>query len=782
MEPNLDEMAIAESRLAASDSAPTGEPRAVAAMDIDLDEGPIEEHVEKGDEGGASMNVAIEERGVETAVLSGVESAPAMARADVPVVLQAQVPPLEETNATMTDIGPQTSNVRAQSPQSRPEQAASASRAADPLSEIANLIQEAQRDHPAPEDAAETMLELSTRTVVTVERIDAVTQVGPEAREELVEATVERVEDRASLSIPLQRASASPSLPEARRPGPTLSSLAALSVSPFASGGELPQVDQLPVPPAQVPNAQHAVPDSASSVNPPSAQVNTIVPAAQLSAATTIPTDYADGETDDAEGETDPGEDVFQTRATGSDAEEEAMNGATAVRPGDPGFTDYLYRVSAKNRGRGRGRGTATASRGSARPRATGPKVQIVEVVLQKYKRLKFKPTANDDVATMLRAPLGLGANDPINPDLAFAPASRVIASASTSGSRSASILPPPPMIDPALMDVPDAGEDGQKQKDQRHRNYDSDEEHAGKRATTFAPKQPRKRVPKPRATANAIVGANRASVPGSSALQASTVPATVPDSVPAETSNSPAAGVPAPADAASSDLPDVHMTDAEHSPADPDQILAEITQPETEAAVGAEQDQPATSAQTGTVQPTANGTTSNRPKAKKRPKKAEQDINEAILSLVSDNGRPIEAATQAEAEAPPAKPKKPRKSKAQKETKAAAAAAADPPQPEPQPEPVVPVLAPRRKLKMEQTWFNPDELPTAVPYPLRYYISPNDGQPIVSWREPEESDAHSNRPEGTLYESGTRVNPAGSVDKPEDRRANTACEFCKFR
>jgi ribonuclease E len=203
------------------------------------------------------------------------------------------------------------------------------------------------------------------------------------------------------------------------------------------------------------------------------------------------------------------------------------------------------------------------------------------------------------------------------------------------------------------------------------------------------------------------------------------------------------------------------------------------------------EKDQPATSAQAEKEQPAANGTASARAKPRKRPKKAEQELNEALLSLASssvgddENGVAAASAQPTEgqevAQAAP-KPKKPRKSKAQKEAEAAAAAEVLASAPAPEPEPVVPVLAPRRKLKMEQTWVIPDELPTAVPYPIRYYVSPNDGQPIVSWREPEEPDAHSNRPEGTLYENGGRVNPAGSVDKPEDRRANTACEFCKYR
>lgn len=165
-----------------------------------------------------------------------------------------------------------------------------------------------------------------------------------------------------------------------------------------------------------------------------------------------------------------------------------------------------------------------------------------------------------------------------------------------------------------------------------------------------------------------------------------------------------------------------------------------------------------------------------------KRPKKAERELNEALLFLAAagEHEAAVPAVAPAEATQEPAKAPKPRK-KAQKKTADSEPAPAEQVL-ELEPEPVVPVVAPRRKLKMEQTWFDPDELPTAVPYPIRYYLSQPAGQPIVSWREPEASDAQSNLPEGTLFENGARVNPTGKVDAPEDRRANTACEFCKYR
>lgn len=178
------------------------------------------------------------------------------------------------------------------------------------------------------------------------------------------------------------------------------------------------------------------------------------------------------------------------------------------------------------------------------------------------------------------------------------------------------------------------------------------------------------------------------------------------------------------------------------------------------------------------------NGATQPLAKARKRPKKAERELNEALLFLANvgdEDETAVAPVAPFEATQELGKASKPRK-KALKKTSDEVASAEQAPAQETQPEPEVLVVAPRRKLRMEQTWFDPDELPTAVPYTIRYYISRPEGQPIVSWREPEAFDAQSNLPEGTLFENGARVNPAGKVDKPKDRRANTACEFCKYR
>ncbi|KAJ9115851.1 hypothetical protein QFC22_004993 [Naganishia vaughanmartiniae] len=184
------------------------------------------------------------------------------------------------------------------------------------------------------------------------------------------------------------------------------------------------------------------------------------------------------------------------------------------------------------------------------------------------------------------------------------------------------------------------------------------------------------------------------------------------------------------------------------------------------------------------------------------RPKKAERELNEALLALATspepeaEGGNAemsVEVTTQPtvhveEDEAtqtPVVLKKKPRKPKA-----AQPAQPVEPIVPVPEEPAEVPALIdekvlsdppPRRKLKMEHSWFDPDQLPTAVPYPLRYYLSTSDGQPIVSWREAEESGAESNKPQGTLYENGFRVNPDSKVDEPADRRANNACEWCRF-
>lgn len=90
--------------------------------------------------------------------------------------------------------------------------------------------------------------------------------------------------------------------------------------------------------------------------------------------------------------------------------------------------------------------------------------------------------------------------------------------------------------------------------------------------------------------------------------------------------------------------------------------------------------------------------------------------------------------------------------------------------------------LQPVRTLKKQQDWFDPDALPVSVPYSMRYYLMPADGTPVVSSAAPEKSGRKSKRPEGTVYEDGCMVNPSGKVDPPVTRRANHACEMCRFR
>lgn len=87
----------------------------------------------------------------------------------------------------------------------------------------------------------------------------------------------------------------------------------------------------------------------------------------------------------------------------------------------------------------------------------------------------------------------------------------------------------------------------------------------------------------------------------------------------------------------------------------------------------------------------------------------------------------------------------------------------------------------PRRYLKMPHEDFYVEDLPVSVPYPIRYYLH-EDGQPVVSWRKPEPEGTRSKRLVGTLYENGNRVNPRQMVDIPADRRANHACEWCRFK
>jgi hypothetical protein len=90
--------------------------------------------------------------------------------------------------------------------------------------------------------------------------------------------------------------------------------------------------------------------------------------------------------------------------------------------------------------------------------------------------------------------------------------------------------------------------------------------------------------------------------------------------------------------------------------------------------------------------------------------------------------------------------------------------------------------LVPRRKLKVQHDWFDPDSMAVSVPYPMRYYLSPKDGKVVVSSDPPEEAGVQSLKPEGTLYESGNRVGPEGMVDPPADRTARQPCEGCRFR
>lgn len=87
----------------------------------------------------------------------------------------------------------------------------------------------------------------------------------------------------------------------------------------------------------------------------------------------------------------------------------------------------------------------------------------------------------------------------------------------------------------------------------------------------------------------------------------------------------------------------------------------------------------------------------------------------------------------------------------------------------------------PRRYLQMPLDVFYVEDLPVSVPYPIRYYLT-EDGQPVVSWRKPEPEGTRSKRLVGTLYDNGNRVNPRQMVDIPFDRRANHACEWCRFK
>lgn len=85
-----------------------------------------------------------------------------------------------------------------------------------------------------------------------------------------------------------------------------------------------------------------------------------------------------------------------------------------------------------------------------------------------------------------------------------------------------------------------------------------------------------------------------------------------------------------------------------------------------------------------------------------------------------------------------------------------------------------------RRKMQKQQDWFDHDALAVSVPEPIRYHLDEKDGQPIVSWREPENAGDKSKLPAGTLFANGNMVNAKGYVNAPADRRANHACQACR--
>lgn len=87
-----------------------------------------------------------------------------------------------------------------------------------------------------------------------------------------------------------------------------------------------------------------------------------------------------------------------------------------------------------------------------------------------------------------------------------------------------------------------------------------------------------------------------------------------------------------------------------------------------------------------------------------------------------------------------------------------------------------------RRKMQKQTDWFDPDALAVSVPETIRYYLSATDGQPIVSWRDPESAGTQSKLPPGILFADGNMVNAKGEVKAPADRRANHACEACRAR
>lgn len=90
--------------------------------------------------------------------------------------------------------------------------------------------------------------------------------------------------------------------------------------------------------------------------------------------------------------------------------------------------------------------------------------------------------------------------------------------------------------------------------------------------------------------------------------------------------------------------------------------------------------------------------------------------------------------------------------------------------------------LLTRRKLKVSHDWFDPDSMRISVPYPMRYYVMPKEGQTVVSSETPEEAGVKSLKPEGVLYDNGNRVGPGGTVDERAVRMAQQPCEHCRFR
>lgn len=594
MEPTLDEMAIAETRLVENERQSSINPDASqpSGMDVDLSNEDVDDLMRKtDDERDASMEMVVEE---SVTVIERVEKSAAVP-VNIPAILKPSATGGEDAGASVMGLAPQTSDIRSAVPAETPEPrnvAASPRREADPLSEIAELIQEAQQERVPREVTVESTTVIASSTSIG---IDSAIQPEPQ------------VQVAAAPQDSIQPASVEPQ--PTRRPGPTPSSLAALRVSPAASPSipltpprlrpvvakspepvnmlsperaapvpVVPSAESLnalsaqlsafvptpsnppvpiqpapqstaspsaqvppssvpvaetatPVPPlpapgldasvlappasgsvastsAPVPPALESVANSAASTEVPKspiALVSVPVPVASpstapisagtvsfapiTSAGTIPPSVYADGETDDAEGETDPDLTAAPLRS-GSDAEEEFKNGppASGSKAVDPGFTDYLQRASVKSRGlgRGAGRGRGTATRGTGaksnragRPVGNGERQLIVEVVLQKFKRGKFRPLANDDVASMLRAPLGLAEGEFVDRHLMFGHSR---GKSAATGSGSTSILPPPPpVIDPALMVSPerDAQEESRADKalsGRRHRDYNTDE------------------------------------------------------------------------------------------------------------------------------------------------------------------------------------------------------------------------------------------------------------------------------------------------------------------